>query len=240
MANSIDAILAIEKAKHLNAITDVVRSVAQVHGYDRYILFAASSSYERIVKQVYWIEGDWFGDGTEVTATRYMQVCPVTRHLLDLSEPFFWTKHENAREERYSVVRHPRGDGVHGLQIPVFGPTGLEGAVSLGGKHIDSSPEARILLSQVGAAAFRAARKRIDGHPTPLLSPGLSPREREILQWIAAGRRQAEIAAALGLSERTVENHLRKARHRLGVATTAQAVSFALANAAIGPADPPA
>ncbi|WP_257983857.1 MULTISPECIES: helix-turn-helix transcriptional regulator [Ralstonia] len=112
--------------------------------------------------------------------------------------------------------------------------------IELGSKHIDSSPEARILLSQVGAAAFRAARKRIDGHPTPLLSPGLSRREREILQWIAAGRRQAEIAAALGLSERTVENHLRKARHRLGVATTAQAVSFALANAAIGPADPPA
>ncbi|MPW23283.1 LuxR family transcriptional regulator [Paraburkholderia sp. CNPSo 3157] len=197
MANSIDAILAIEKANRLNVITDIVRSLGQAHGYDLYILFAASSSYERIVKQIYWIEGDWFDDGSEVTATRYMQVCPVTRHLLNLSEPFFWTKQYNDGGERYRIVWHPRGNGIHGLQIPIFGPTGLEGAVSLGGKNIDSSSDARILLSQIGMAAFRAARKLIDGQPIPVLSPGLSPREREILQWIAAGKRQAEIAAAL-------------------------------------------
>ena len=57
MANSIDAILAIEKANRLNIITDIVRSLGQARGYDRYILFAASSSYERIVKQIYWIGG---------------------------------------------------------------------------------------------------------------------------------------------------------------------------------------
>ncbi|MEI9402684.1 helix-turn-helix domain-containing protein [Mesorhizobium argentiipisi] len=44
-----------------------------------------------------------------------------------------------------------------------------------------------------------------------------------MLRWIAAGRRQVDIAATLGLSERTVENHLRRIRLRLGVATTAQA-----------------
>jgi predicted transcriptional regulator len=48
-----------------------------------------------------------------------------------------------------------------------------------------------------------------------------------VLRWVAAGRRQAEIAATLGLSTRTVENHLRHARQRLGVATTAQAVRAA-------------
>ena len=48
-----------------------------------------------------------------------------------------------------------------------------------------------------------------------------------MLRWVAAGRRQAEIAATLGLSTRTVENHLRHARQRLGVATTAQAVRAA-------------
>ncbi|WP_245005075.1 autoinducer binding domain-containing protein [Paraburkholderia sacchari] len=165
MANSIDAILAIEKANRLNIITDIVRSLGQARGYDRYILFAASSSYERIVKQIYWIGGDWFDDGSEATATRNMQVCPVTRHPLHLSDPFFWTKQYNDRGERYRIVRHPRGNGIHGLQIPIFGPTGLEGAVSLGGKDIDSSSEERILLSQIGMAAFRAARKLITVNP---------------------------------------------------------------------------
>lgn len=58
----------------------------------------------------------------------------------------------------------------------------------------------------------------------------LSKRECEVLAWTAVGRRQADIAATLGLSIRTVENHLRRARHRLGVATTAEAVRMAIRN----------
>ncbi|MFH7396916.1 response regulator transcription factor, partial [Pseudomonas syringae group genomosp. 7] len=75
-------------------------------------------------------------------------------------------------------------------------------------------------------AAFRAAR-RLAESPAERSGSALSNREREVLRWVAAGRRQAEIAATLGLSTRTVENHLRHARQRLGVATTAQAVRAA-------------
>lgn len=49
----------------------------------------------------------------------------------------------------------------------------------------------------------------------------------------ADGRRQTEIAATLGLSERTLENHLRRIRKRLGVATTVQAIRVAIRNAEI-------
>jgi DNA-binding CsgD family transcriptional regulator len=55
---------------------------------------------------------------------------------------------------------------------------------------------------------------------------GLPSDQRTLL----AGRRQVEIAATLGLSERTVENHLRRIRKRLGVATTARAIRVAIRN----------
>ncbi|WP_244484879.1 LuxR C-terminal-related transcriptional regulator [Bradyrhizobium tropiciagri] len=42
-----------------------------------------------------------------------------------------------------------------------------------------------------------------------------------------------DAAASLGLSERTVENHLRRARLRLGVATTAQAIRLAIRSGGI-------
>ena len=129
------------------------------------------------------------------------------------------------RGERYQVVKQPRGDGLHGLQVPVFGPTGLEGAVSFAGTSIDASASARVLLDMVGTSAFRAARRLAEA-PADIRAGALSAREREVLRWVA-GRRQAEIAATLGLSARTVENHLRRARQRLGVATTAQAVRAA-------------
>ncbi|WP_412460162.1 LuxR C-terminal-related transcriptional regulator [Pseudomonas sp. SC11] len=55
-----------------------------------------------------------------------------------------------------------------------------------------------------------------------------------MLAWIAAGRRQGDIAATLALSERTVENHLRRIRKRLEVKTTAEAIRLAIRNGEIG------
>ena len=78
-------------------------------------------------------------------------------------------------------------------------------------------------LSALANAVFRALR-RLSGEAAGTPLPQLTARESEILSWIASGRRQVEVARLLGLSERTVENHLRRIRRRLGVASTAQAI----------------
>ncbi|CUY97470.1 autoinducer binding domain-containing protein [Serratia marcescens] len=214
--------LAMDHERTLSAIQGRVRAFAAPFGFDRFVLFSASAAAEAGIEHIYWVEGDWFGDGEAVDALTYVRHCPVTRHMLRVSEPFFWTKNRAQQGERYRIVRTPRGAGLHGVQIPVFGPAGLEGAVSLGGDRIDASPPARLALSLVGTAAFQAARR-------------LSAREREVLSWTAIGRRQADIAAMLGLSERTVENHLRRIRQRLGAATTAQAIGVAIRLGEIAP-----
>lgn len=221
--------LEIEGSQTLTAIQDRMRAFARPSGYDRFALFSASSARSDVLERIYWIEGDWLGSGERVDAETYIRRCPVTRHVLAAREPFFWTKTETKAGELYRVVRTPRGRGIHGLQVPVFGPSGLEGAVSLGGERIDASPQTRLALTVVAAAAFLAARTLLEV-PADGENPALSDREREILAWIAAGRRQLDIAATLGLSERTIENHLRRVRHRLGVATTAQAIKVAIRN----------
>ena len=99
--------------------------------------------------------------------------------------------------------------------------------MSFGGEGINGSARVRLGLSIVATAAFFSARRLLEA-PVGEVVNSLSRREREVLAWISAGRRQADIAATLGLSERTVENHLRLARRRLGVATTAQAVRLAI------------
>ncbi len=52
----------------------------------------------------------------------------------------------------------------------------------------------------------------------------LTKRQREVLEWIGDGKSNLDIATILGVSLATVEKHLRLARERLGVDTTAQAV----------------
>lgn len=233
MDSVVPSLLVLERARSLAAIGALLRSTGAPLGYDRTLMFATGTDLERGAQRLYWIDGDWFGDGTSTDVAHYLHACPVNRHVLDSDAPFFWSKQQGMRGERYQVVRQPRGEGLHGLQVPVFGATGLEGAVSWGGRTIDASPSTRLLLELIGTAAFRAAH-RLSVAPAVVPAGTLSAREREVLRWVAAGRRQADIAATLGLSTRTVENHLRRARQRLGVATTAQAVRAAGRRGEIG------
>lgn len=221
------AVLEIETAQGLEAIKKAVRGFAIPYGYDRFVLFSASAANEDVIERILWVEGDWFEDGQPVDAETYVRRCPVTRHLLDARDAFFWIKVQEQDGERYQKVRTPKGSGVQGLQVPVFGPRGLEGAMSLGGTRVNGSPQVRLGLGQVASAAFFFAHKLLEP-PLDEHLGRLTPREREVLAWTAAGRRQADIATTLGLSERTVENHLRSARHRLGVTTTAQAIRTAI------------
>lgn len=142
--------------------------------------------------------------------------------------------------------RLPRNDGFHkifrdahdfgisstGLTIPVRGPFGDIGMLSV---TRDSKP-----------AAWRKHTRQIVGdlqsfavhlHDTVMRSgemsrilhrPALSSREKEVLQWIAAGKTYLDVGEILSISDRTVEVHMRSAREKLGSLTTTQAVARAI------------
>ena len=63
----------------------------------------------------------------------------------------------------------------------------------------------------------------------------LGQRELETLTWAARGKTSAEIATILGLSKRTVDFHIERARGKLGVATRVQAVMKATSGLLIQP-----
>ena len=58
----------------------------------------------------------------------------------------------------------------------------------------------------------------------PLVFPQLTDREREVLDLVAQGRANPAIAAKLGLSQKTVRNHVSNILTKLQVADRAQAI----------------
>ena len=83
------------------------------------------------------------------------------------------------------------------------------------------------LLSPVAAQALRSTWTTPAAPVAPVRPDvGLSERQREVMELIAAGRSNSEIAATCYLSEKTVKNHVNHIFARLGVRTRAEAVSL--------------
>jgi DNA-binding NarL/FixJ family response regulator len=73
--------------------------------------------------------------------------------------------------------------------------------------------------------------------PVAITEEALSQREREVLQLLAEGATSKEIAVALGLRPKTVENHRSRILDKLGVSNSAAAVRAAAARGFITPGE---
>ena len=82
------------------------------------------------------------------------------------------------------------------------------------GSQVDLGPPNANLAGRQATAAARVA--------------DLSPRQREILEMVAKGLLNKQIAYALGISEKTVKMHRALMLERLGVATSAEAIRIAV------------
>ena len=70
--------------------------------------------------------------------------------------------------------------------------------------------------------------------PAPSALDSLSPREREILQLIAQGASNKEIARALSIAETTVKIHVQHILRKLDLSSRVQAAVFAASRPSVG------
>jgi DNA-binding CsgD family transcriptional regulator len=101
--------------------------------------------------------------------------------------------------------------------------TGL-GDEEAGGLELDA---ARAVLEELGAGPDLERLGSLARSATADDVHGLSTRERQVLQLLAAGETNRAIAAELVLSERTIERHVSNIFAKLGVSSRAGATAFA-------------
>lgn len=77
----------------------------------------------------------------------------------------------------------------------------------------------RMLVLRLGHDSLRASTQRLQ-------DAALTPRETEVLGWLAKGKTNRDIAQILGMSPRTVNKHLEHVFEKLGVETRAAAAAI--------------
>ena len=127
-----------------------------------------------------------------------------------------------------TLVLHARDDSVVPISEGRLLAAGIPGA-----QFVELDSKNHILLEDEPAwDRFREAVREFAGLETPAGSQdpafgALSPRERAVLTLITEGLGNRQVAERLGISERTVRNHVSNLFDKLGVWTRAQAIVFA-------------
>jgi DNA-binding CsgD family transcriptional regulator/tetratricopeptide (TPR) repeat protein len=117
-------------------------------------------------------------------------------------------------------------------------------------ESVESAREALAVVDELGAAAVRAAILRVRheaGLPVPRGPRGttsdnpaaLTPRELEVLQLVAAGLSNADVAARLYLSEKTVGHHVSAVLRKIGQPSRGRAAAWAVQHGLVGTAPEP-
>jgi DNA-binding NarL/FixJ family response regulator len=126
----------------------------------------------------------------------------------------------------FEALRH----GASGFVLKDSDPAELLQAVRVvadGGSLLSPTVTRRVIAQFAGQGAVAAA-------PHPDLGR-LTDREREVVGWVATGRSNDEIAAALVVSPDTVRTHVSRAMLKLGARDRAQLVVFAIQSGLTGP-----
>ncbi len=129
----------------------------------------------------------------------------------------------------FEALRH----GASGFILKDSDPAELLQAVRVvadGGSLLSPTVTRRVIAQFAGQGAVAAA-------PHPDLGR-LTDREREVVGWVATGRSNDEIAAALVVSPDTVRTHVSRAMIKLGARDRAQLVVFAIQSGLTGPDRP--
>jgi DNA-binding NarL/FixJ family response regulator len=112
----------------------------------------------------------------------------------------------------------------------------LRAGMNLGADDYLIKPVSRDELLAAIEARFERHRSQTHQHETqldfssaiPLESLGLTPREAEVLLWVAQGKTNSDIASIFGLSEGTVKKHLVHIFEKLGLESRSSAALRAI------------
>lgn len=228
--SAFDFIDEIERLSTEAALVARVRTEFSKYGFSVWVITGLPVGGEGIKEKM--LLSGWSAEWHQLYIGKdFVRDDPVAKQCFRSTGPFEW------REARYDAEAWPAAKNVmglaadfgmaHGFCVPIHTFEGFQAVISMGGAKVDATPHAKraLHLMSIYAHAKAVALAGVPKDPTPRL---LTVREREILKWTAAGKTRWEISVILGVSQHTVEAHLKSIAAKLNTPNKVAAVVAAL------------
>lgn len=184
--------------------------------------------------------GNWPESWKDYYTREMGEADPIVQEARRRIWPFSWSELWGDRElsdhERNLVQLARRFDWSDGVAVPIHGPAGYLALVAYAGGPIRFGPEERLILQALSYAAHERA-STLFGKQGTRPPPKLSKRELQVMEWVARGRTDAQIADILKISATTVHTYVQQAMRKLGVRSRSQAVNELLLHSVLRPLD---
>ena len=235
--SAFEFIQGIERLSNTGEIMDAMGALLKKHGFEYHCVSFLATTTETLgdVLLSNRLPEEWLKLYIE---REYVHDDPAFRYAKTVVRPFRWFKespYDPEREPRAAeVVQRARDFGIlDGFLIPVASTAGRMGQIWFGGRTLDL-PERQ--LPALHLMAIYAFDRILKLHGSPARHQArLTPREREVLTWVANGKSSWEIGELLHVSSRTVKEHVKNLCRKLDAVTRTQAVMIAVRDKIIQP-----
>jgi LuxR family transcriptional regulator, quorum-sensing system regulator BjaR1 len=222
----------VERSQHYKTLQPLIDDYSEMvsgQGFGSFILTGlpvVGTNFDQLMICNHWPD-DWAKRyGEEV----YFPDDPVSKWSLSKDRPFGW---KEACDSHPHTPRVQRINGeakefglADGIAFPMRTSKGWQAVMSLASDRkvsVSKRDEGMLLMAsiyfQMAASDMMASSEQ---------DVALTAREREILQWAAAGKTAWETSQILSISEKTVRNHMNAIHLKFNVGSTTQAVVEAL------------
>jgi len=225
---------ALEGASELSDLQQVIETFCDHFGVDHVVYHWVSGA------------GDQYGCGTYAPEwvqryldREYLRVDPVVQGCYQRFHPVDWKRLDwsgkAARAFQKDAIAH--GIGNQGYSVPVRGPNGQFALFTVSHNCSDEDWAAfteahrRDLILIAHYFNQKALELEPDRQPEP--SQALSPREVDVMTFLAMGYSRAQVAQTLAISEHTLRVYVESARFKLGASNTVHGVARALSRGLI-------
>ena len=231
-------IIALRKAQTSEQIIEAINDIAEYVSMPRYTYWTVNMP-GRHLKDGWSTSNYPILWGVEYMSRGFHMLDPVGIKSPKHMTPFAWGTEDylaGLEPHELKVFKAAAKHGIRrGIMVPIHGPGAEFAGLSLAAnsketeeEFMNKFTERSMFLGAIAPHIQEALRVVLNADEIANTAAKLTAREIECISWIADGKSYADIAEILKISRNTVITHVNRAKEKLGVNTSYQAVAVVM------------